>query len=102
MATLEEEFGELKDGVYESVKAEAVDTFKVRLTSFKVKDREHHMEYVMEIIDKKDTISGIWIENFLNHEILQHILSKFKNSALQKRMDEYTVKIQTHTSMRLL
>ena len=99
MATLEEEFGELKDDVYESVKAEAVDTFKVRLTSFKVKDREHHMEYVKEIIDKKDTISGIWIElnyylNFLNHEILQHILNKFKNSALQKRMDEYTVKIQ--------
>ena len=57
------------------------------------------MEYVKDIIDKKDTISGIWIElnnylNFLNHEILQHILSKFKNSALQKRMDKYTLKIQ--------
>ena len=100
MATLEEEFGELKDDVYESVRAQPVDIFKVKLTSFKVKDREHHMEYVKEIIDKKEIISDIWVAlndylNFLNYEILQHILSKFKNSVLQKRMNEYTIKIGT-------
>ena len=97
--SLESVFGALKDDVYESVKTQPVDTFKVRLTSFTVNAREHHMDYVKEIIDKKETISDIWVElncylNFLNHEILQHILNKFKNSVLQARMDEYTEKIK--------
>ena len=88
----------LKNDVYESVKTQPVDTFKVRLTSFDVNGQEHHMDYIKEIIDKKQTVSEIWIElncylNFLNHDILQHILSKFKNSVLQERMDEYTTKI---------
>ena len=100
MASLEREFGLLKDEVFESVKTQPVDTFKVRLTSFTVNDREHHMEYVKEIIDKKDTIPEIWVElndylNFLNHEILQHILSKFSNHSLQMRMDKYKVKVNT-------
>ena len=100
MKTLESMFIALKDDVYESVKTQPVDTFKVRLTSFDVNGQEHHMDYIKEIIDKKQTISEIWIElnyylNFLNHDILQHILSKFKNSVLQERMDEYTTKINT-------
>ena len=100
MDSLETEFDTLKDDVFESVKTQPVDTFKVRLTSFSIKDKEHHMEYVKEMIDKKDTITDIWIElndylNFLNHEILQHILRKFKNAELQKRMDAYRVKINT-------
>ena len=100
MDELENEFDSLKDDVFESVKTQPVDTFKVRLTSFSIKDKEHHMEYVKEMIDKKDTITDIWIElndylNFLNHEILQHILRKFKNAELQKRMDAYRVKINT-------
>ena len=94
MDILEEQFGELRDEVYESVKTQPVDTFKVRLTAFKVKDREHHMDYVKEIIYKKDNVSDIWVAlndylNFLNYEILQHILSKFKSNVLQKRMDKY-------------
>ena len=100
MDALEEEFGELREDVYESVKTQPVDTFKVRLTAFKVKDREHHMDYVKEIIDKKDNVSDIWVAlndylNFLNYEMLQHILRKFKSNVLQKRMDEYTIKIGT-------
>ena len=99
MDSLECMFGELRDDVYESVKTQPVDTFKVRLTSFTVNDKTHHMDYIKEIIDKKETISDIWVElnyylNFLNHEILRHILNKFKNRALQTRMDEYTEKIK--------
>ena len=99
MDLLKSAFETLKDDVYESVKTQPLDTFKVRLTSFTVNDKTHHMDYIKEIIDKKQTISDIWIElncylNFLNHEILRHILNKFKNSALQTRMDEYTAKIK--------
>ena len=98
--SLESVFGALKDDVYESVKTQPVDTFKVRLTSFTVNDREHHMDYVKEIIDKKETIPEIWIElncywNFLNYEMLQHVLRKFENKALQNRMDHYISQINS-------
>ena len=57
------------------------------------------MDYIKEIIDKKMTIAEIWIElnsywNFLNYEMLQHVLTKFTNDALQERMDQYTTKIR--------
>ena len=99
MDSLKSVFETLKDDIYESVKTQPVDTFKIKLTSFTVNDREHHMDYVKEIIDKKETFLEIWVElncyfNFLNHEILGHILSKFKNSVLQRRMDEYSAKIK--------
>ena len=98
MDSLETEFDTLKDDVFESVKTQPVDTFKFKLTSFKVKDKEYHMEYIKEMIDKKDSVVGILIElncylNYLNYEILQHILTKFKNADLQIRMDEYKTKI---------
>ena len=89
----------LKDDVYESVKTQPVDTFKIRLTSVDVNGQEHHMDYIKEIIDKKTTIAEMWIElnsywNFLNYEMLQHVLTKFRNDALQERMDQYTTKIR--------
>ena len=100
MEKLEAEFEELKDDVFESVKKQPVDTFKVRLTSFKINDKQYHMEYVKEMIAGKDSVDGIWVElndylNFLNYEMLQHVLTKFKNSILQKRMDSYTAKVKT-------
>ena len=96
---LETEFESLKDDVFESVKTQPVDTFKFKLTSFKIKDKEHHMEYIKEIVDKRDTVLSVWIElndylNFMNYEIVQHILAKFKNADLQARMDAYRAKIK--------
>ena len=98
MEVLENEFEALKDDVYESVKTQPVDVFKVRLTSFKIKDKECHMDYMKKMIHQKITVTDIWVElnqyfNFLNHTILQHILTKFKNRHLQKRMDEYRDKL---------
>ena len=95
MDELENEFEALKDDVYESVRNQQVDIFKVKLTSFKINDKEHHMKYVKEMIADKNTITGIWIElnsylNFFNYSLLQHILNKFKNADLQERMDRYT------------
>ena len=100
MEKLEAEFEELKDDVFESVKKQPVDTFKVRLTSFKVNDKQYHMEYVKEMIAGKDSVDGVWVElndylNFLNYEMLQHVLTKFKNTILQKRMDSYTAKVKS-------
>ena len=100
MEKLEAEFEELKDDVFESVKKQPVDTFKVRLTSFSVRDKEYFMEFMKEIIHKKRSVTDIWVAlnkffDFLNYSILQHVLTKFKNRALQRRMDAYKEKMYT-------
>ena len=99
ITTLQSLFGKLKDDIYESVKTQPPETFIDRLTSVDVNGQEHHMDYIKEIIDKKTKINEMWIElnsywNFLNYEMLRHVLTKFKNKALQERMDQYTTKIR--------
>ena len=96
---LQEMFIELKDDVFESVKNKPVDTFKVKLVSMDVDGVEHHVPFLKEIAQKHDSVVNIWMDlsqllNFLNYEILQHILHKFKNSVLQERMDSYIEKIK--------
>ena len=100
MDSLENEFESLKDDVFESVSDTPVSTFKLKLTSLKIKDKEHHMQYVEEMVEKKDTVLGVCIElnkylNFMNYELVQHVLTKFRNAELQTRMDAYRVKIKT-------
>ena len=96
---LQDIFVALKDDVFEVVKNKPVDTFKVRLISMDVDGEEYHVPFLKEIAEKHETILGIWMNlsrymNFLNYEILQHILKKFKDENLQKRMDKYIDKIQ--------
>ena len=95
---LQNDFIKLKDDVYESVKTQPVDTFKVRLTSLDANKQKRHETALKEIIGQKTTVEDIWIDlsfymNFLNYEILQHILYKFENMELQKRMDDYKAEI---------
>ena len=96
---LQDVFVSLKDDVYEVVKTQPVDTFKIRLISMDVNSQEQHFTFLKEIIDKKDTIFDIWVEltpylNFLNYEILEHILKKFKNHDLQKVMDSFSTRMR--------
>ena len=98
MELLENEFEALKDDVYESVKDQPVQKFKLKLTSLKVRDKEHHMDYMMKAVHKKATVTDICMSlnkyfNFLNHTILQHILTKFTDRTLQRRMDSYKDKL---------
>ena len=96
---LQNDFIKLKDDVYESVKSQPVDTFKVRLISMDVDGQEHHLVFLKEITDRNETVLKIWMDlnpylNFLNYEVLQHILQKFKDESLQKAMDRYTTQIK--------
>ena len=100
MEKLEAEFEKLKDDIYESVREQPVDIFKVRLTSLNVRDKEHFMEFMTKIIQNKVSVTDIWVAlntffNFLNYSILQHVLTKFTNRALQGRMDAYKDKLYT-------
>ena len=99
MNSLEDEFELLKEDVFISVSNIPVHIFKLKLTSFRIKDKEHYMQYVKEIVHKQDTVVDICIElsnnlNFMNYELVQHILTKFRNAELQTRMDAYRVKIK--------
>ena len=98
MELLENEFEALKDDVFVSVKDQPVQMFKFKLTSIKIRDKEHHMDYMMKAIRKKATVTDIWVSlnkyfNFLNHTIVQHILTKFTDRILQRRMDSYKDKL---------
>ena len=61
MDKLELEFEELKDDVFVSIKDKPVDIFKVKLTSFRVREKEYHMDYMQGMIQTKDTITDIWV-----------------------------------------
>ena len=97
--SLQKEFVALRDDVYESVKTQPVGTFKVKLTSFMdINAQRHHETALKEIIDKKERVDDIWANlnfymNFLNYELLQHVLDKFQVTTLQERMKRYTERI---------
>ena len=96
---LQDTFVALKDEVFELLKNKPLDTFKVRLISMDVDGEEYYVPFLKEIADKHNTIVGIWMElsqylNFLNYEILEHILNKFRDDILQTRMMDYLKDIQ--------
>ena len=98
MELLEDEFEALKDDVYEFVKDQPVQKFKLKLTSLKVRDKEHYIDYMMKATHEKATVTDICMSlnkyfNFLNHTVLQHILIKFTDRTLQQRMDSYKDKL---------
>ena len=95
---LQQEFGKLKDDVYESVKTQEVKAFRVKLASMDANMQKHHETAIRAIIGQKQTMEDVWIDlsfymNFLNYELLDHVLKKFPNPGLQERMAQYTTKI---------
>ena len=59
-----------------------------------VNGQEHHVPFLTEIVEDKKTVLEVWVKlspylNFLNYEILQHILFNFSDDNLQREMEEY-------------
>ena len=59
-----------------------------------VNGQEHHVPFLTEITEDKKTVLEVWVKlspylNFLNYEILQHILFNFSDDNLQREMEEY-------------
>ena len=108
MKELQKIFIQIRDDTFELVKHKPVDTFKVRLTSMDIDGQVHHVPFLKEIALKHERVADIWMDlcpylNFLNHDILQHILHKFPdNDDLQKRMDEYVERIKKFFQTTLL
>ena len=103
MKRLEDIFVKLRDNVFEAVKDQPVGTFKVRITSFDVEGQILHYDFVEDIVERKDTVIGILIQlnaycNFLNYDLLEHILKKFPNETLQESVDSYIAEVQSFSS----
>ena len=91
---LEKSFTRQRLNVYKLIRNEPVDVFVAGLLAMDVNGQEHHVPCLKEITKGKDSVLDIWSElspylNFLNYEILQHILFNFSDDSLQKDMDEY-------------
>ena len=91
---LEKSFTRLRLRVYKLIRNEPVDVFVAGLLAMDVNGQKHHMIFLKEITKGKDSVLDIWSElspylNFLNYEILQHILFNFSDGSVQKDMDEY-------------
>ena len=91
---LEKSFTRLRLRVYKLIRNEPVDVFVAGLLAMDVNGQKHHMIFLKEITKGKDSDLDIWSElnpylNFLNYEILQHILFNFSDDSVQKDMDEY-------------
>ena len=91
---LEKSFTRLRLRVYKLIRSEPVDVFVAGLLAMDVNGQKHHMKFLKDITKGKDSVLDIWSElspylNFLNYEILQHILFNFSDDSLQKDMDEY-------------
>ena len=99
IVALQKEFSSLRLSVYKRIRTEPVDIFVAGLISMDVNGEIHYVPFLKEITTKNDTILKIWTElspylNFLNYEILQHILQHFEDEKLQERMDRYTSRIE--------
>ena len=91
---LEKTFAKLRLGVYKSIRNEPVDIFIAGLLAMDVNGQEHHVPVLTEIAEDKKTVLEVWVKlspylNFLNYEILQHILFTFSDDNLQREMEEY-------------
>ena len=73
-----------------------MDTFKVRLASVDAKKQKHHETALNEIIGSREKIEDIWIQlgfymNFLNYELLEHVLDKFEDDIPEDKVKQYTL-----------
>ena len=92
-------FTDLRLAVYISVRSIPVDIFKAGLLAMDANGLEHHVPFLTKIVRRKQQVIDIWMKlspylNFLNYEILQHILYIFKDDVIQKKMDKYSSQIE--------
>ena len=98
IAKLEKDFSSIRLAVYKLVRTEPVDVFIAGLISMNVDGEVHHVPFLKEIADKNEIIK-VWMElspylNFMNYEILDHLLQHFPDADLQMRMNKYTTRIE--------
>ena len=101
MRELETTFNDLAHFTYEALLQKKVDdnvrSFRSRLLSLDVSRKSEHQKFINEhlvIIDQGTTFDVLWARlnnywNFLNFDLLEHVVDKYKIEDLQCRMKSY-------------
>ena len=104
---LEEGFSDLIDCTYKALLEKKVDgdvrCFRSSLLSVKVSQKHIHQEFIHEHllkVDKETTFDDLWIRlsnycNFLNFDLLEHVISKFGGEDLKHKMECYKCELQS-------
>ena len=104
---LEERFSDLIDCTYKALLEKKVDgdvrCFRSSLLSVKVSQKHIHQEFIdkhLIKVDKETTFDDLWIRlsnycNFLNFDLLEHVISKFGSEDLKHKMECYKCELQS-------
>ena len=104
---LEDRFSDLIDCTYKALLEKKVDgdvrCFRSSLLSVKVSQKHIHHEFIHEHllkVDKETTFDDLWIRlssycNFLNFDLLEHVISKFGSEDLKHKMKCYKCELQS-------
>ena len=104
---LEERFSDLIDCTYKALLEKKVvgdvGYFRSSLASVKVSQKHIHQEFIdkhLVTVNKETTFDDLWIRlcnycNFLNFDLLEHVISKFGGEDLKHKMECYKCELQS-------
>ena len=102
---LEDRFLQLTECTYEVLVEKRIDIHRLRarLVSLDVSRRHEHREFInkhLMKIDQRMTLTDLWARlgdywDFLNFDLLDHVVSRFGNEDLKKEMKSYKCDLQS-------
>lgn len=102
---LEDCFLELAEYTYEILVEKNIDVhrFRARLIQLDVSRRHEHREFInnhLMNVDQGMTFTDIWAKlsnywDFLNFDILEHVINKFGSEDLKQKMESYKLDLQS-------
>ena len=106
MKELEESFSDLVDQAYEALLERTVDknvhSFRSIFLSLNVSRKYLHQKFIQDNlkIDEETTFDDLWMKlafywNFLNFDLLEHVINKFRIEDLKQKMESYKDELQS-------
>ena len=103
---LEERFSDLVDQAYETLLERKVDknvrSFRSIFLSLNVSRKYLHQKFIQDNlkIDEETTFDDLWVKlafywNFLNFDLLEHVINKFRIEDLKQKMESYKDELQS-------
>ena len=103
---LEERFSDLVDQAYETLLERKVDknvrSFRSIFLSLNVSRKYLHQKFIQDNlkIDEETTFDDLWTKlafywNFLNFDLLEHVINKFRIENLKQKMESYKDELQS-------
>ena len=105
VSQLEDRFLELTECTYELLVDRSIDVnrLRARLVSLDVSRKHEHQEFInnhLMNVDQKMTFTDLWARlgnywDFLNFDLLEHVINKFGSEDLKKEIKSYKHNLQS-------